>query len=188
MKQSHLKSGTVFFIILTIIVSLLSVSCENKTDLPKLDFLTLPSVTVKNFETVVNDSGKVQIIMSSPLMEEYDNKEVPYTEFREGIKVVFWDGKTVPTGSVTAKYAKYTKNDNTWELRDSVVVVDDNNVKLETEVLNWNQDKDLIYTDRFVKITDSDQIMQGFGFESDSHLRHRRIKKVSATMYLENAE
>ena len=96
--------------------------------------------------------------------------------------------KKDPCGSVTSKYAKYTKTDNLWELRDSVVVINENNDKLETEVLFWNQEKDLIYTDRFVKITNEDQIIQGFGFESDSHLKKRRIKKVSATIYFNDEE
>jgi LPS export ABC transporter protein LptC len=177
-----------FLLIFLIATSCLTISCENKTDLPKFEFLTLPSVTVKNFQTVFDDSGKVQLILTAPLMEKYDNKDAPYTEFREGIKAVFWDGKDVPSGSVTSKYAKYTDSDNTWELKDSVVVIDANKVKLETELLNWNQQKDQIYTDRFVKITDGDQVMQGFGFESDSHLQHRRIKQVSATMYIKDEE
>ena len=57
--------------------------------------------------------------------------------------------------------------------------------RLETEVLYWNQEKDLIYTDRFVKITGEDQITQGIGFESDSHLTRRKIFKVTAEITLD---
>jgi len=172
-----------------IFISGMMLSCENKIDLiPKSDLLTLPSLTVKDFETVFSDSGLVQIIMSSPLMEQYDNNDSPYSEFRSGIKVVFYDGKKEPVGSVTSKYAKFTDADKTWELRDSVVVINESNDKLETEVLNWDQVKDYIYTDRFVKITNEDQVIQGFGFESDSHLRNRKIKKVSAKIYFNDEE
>lgn len=165
------------------------ISCENKIDvIPKSDLLTLPSVTVRDFKTVFTDSGKLQLILTSPRMEQYNNTDFPYSEFREGMKAVFYDGKKEPVGSVTAKYAKYTKSTNSWELRDSVIVVNENNDKLETEVLNWDQNKDLIYTDRFVKITNTDEIIQGFGFESDSHLQNRRIKKVSATIYMKDEE
>jgi len=64
---------------------------------------------------------------------------------------------------VTAKYAKCTNN-NLWELRDSVVVINENNDKLETELLFWNQEKDRIYSDRFVKMTSEDVVSQGIGF------------------------
>ena len=75
-----------------------------------------------------------------------------------------------------------------WELKDSVVVLNESNDKLETEVLYWNQENNLIYTDRFVKITNEDQITQGFGFESDPQGIKRRIKKISAIIYLKDEE
>jgi LPS export ABC transporter protein LptC len=180
---------TPLLITVVLIITGIVISCENKINvIPKSDLLTLPSVTDIDIKTVFTDSGKLQLILTSPRIEQYNNTEFPYSEFREGMKVIFYDGKPDPSGSVTAKYAKYTKANNLWELKDSVVVVNENNDKLETEVLNWDQNKDLIYTDRFVKITSTDQIIQGFGFESDSHLQNRKIKKVSATIYLKDEE
>lgn len=171
------------------IILVVTLSCESRNDIiPKSDLLTLPSLSVKQFHTIFTDSGIVQLELTAPVMEQYDNKDFPYTEFRSGIKVDFYDKKEAHAGSVTSKYAKYTKTNNVWELRDSVVVVNDKNDKLETELLFWNQESDMIYTDRFVKITNTDQIIQGIGFESDTHLQHRRIKKVSATIYINNEE
>jgi LPS export ABC transporter protein LptC len=178
-----------FLITSTIIISMILFSCENKIDIiPKSDLLTLPSLTDKDFESVFTDSGKLQLIMSAHLLEKYDNKTDPYTEYKCGIKVDFYDGKIKSVATVTAKYAKYTDTNNTWELKDSVIVVNEEKDKLETEVLYWDQKKDLIYTDRFVKITNADEIVMGTGFESDSRLVKRRIKKVSATIYLKNEE
>jgi LPS export ABC transporter protein LptC len=184
-----MKSRAFLLIVALVVITLMLLSCENKIDLiPKSDLLVLPSVTVKDSQTIYSDSGKLQLIMSFPILEQYDNKEDPYTEFRSGINVVFYDGKKDPVASVTSKYAKYTKNKNMWELKDSVVVVNESKDKLETELLYWSQEKDLIYTDRFVKITNEQQIIQGFGFESDPRLNKRRIKKVNAIIYLKEEE
>jgi LPS export ABC transporter protein LptC len=170
-------------------LSLIILSCENKINLiPNSDLLTLPSLSAKDVETVYTDSGRLKLILSAPLIEEYSNKESPYDEFRSGIKVVFYDGKKDPAGSVTAKYAKYTKGSNLWELRDSVVVINEGNDKLETEELYWDETKNLIYSDRFVRITNEDQIVMGTGFESDPKLNKRKIKKVSATIFLKDEE
>jgi LPS export ABC transporter protein LptC len=190
MKQSLIiLHNNLLRIIILIFFSAIIVSCENKIDLiPKSDLLTLPSLTVKDFETIFTDSGKIQLIMYSPLMEEYKNNTEPYTEFTSGIKVLFLDGQKEPVASVTSKYARHTRSNNLWELKDSVVVVNESKDKLETELLFWDQDKDLIYTDRFVKITNIDQEIHGYGFESDSHLRKRKIKKVRATINIKNEE
>jgi lipopolysaccharide export system protein LptC len=188
MQISSIKIRLSFFFT-AMIISVLMLSCENKVDLiPKSDLHSFPSLTVKDFETIFSDSGLVQLIMTSPLMEQYDNIDSPYSEFTSGIKVVFYNGQKEPVGSVTSKYGKFTNNDNLWELKDSVVVINESKDMLETEILFWNQEKDLIYTDRFVKITNEDQTIQGFGFESDSHLTNRKIKKVSAIIYFNDEE
>jgi LPS export ABC transporter protein LptC len=166
-----------------IIIAGLVLSCENKIPvIPKSDFLSLPTLTARGFRTVLTDSGRIQLILTSLLMEQYDKTDPPYAEFQSGIKVDIYNGKDKPVATVTSKYAKCTSN-NLWELRDSVVVVNENNERLETEQLFWNQEKDKIYTDRFVKITNEDVISQGIGFESDTHLSRRRIFKVTADIY-----
>jgi LPS export ABC transporter protein LptC len=168
-------------------VSLFLLSCERKIDtIKKTEVLSLPSVTGKNIRTVFTDSGKVQLVMTTRLMESFNNADPPYSEFRYGIEVIFYDGHEVPVGTVFAKYAKYTDKKKLWELKDSVVVVNESGDKLETEQLFWDQEKDQIYTDRFIKITNEDQTVMGTGFESDHKLTRRKIKNVTATMYLKD--
>jgi LPS export ABC transporter protein LptC len=185
MKQSSYK-----YVLISIIALIagLALSCENKIPtIPKSDLLTYPTTTAKNFTTTLYDSGLIQLDLSAPLVEIYDNLDPPFTEFKTGIKVLLYDGKEIPQAKVTAKYAKCTNN-NLWELRDSVVVINEKDERLETEILYWDQEKDKIYTDRFVKITSEDQITNGIGFESDSHLIHRKIFKVTATISITDEE
>jgi len=172
-----------------IFIALSFISCEKKIGtVEKLDLLTLPSLTVKDFETVYTDSGKIQMVLSAPLMENYNKSDPVYSEFRSGIRVDFYDGHKESVASVTAKYAKYTENKNLWELQDSVVAINEAGEILETELLFWDQKKALIYTDRFVKITTEDQIIQGYGLESDPRLSKRRIKNLSATIYVKDEQ
>ncbi len=177
-----MKYFTLKYLLITIaaIIAVLLASCESRIPvIPKSDLLTLPSLTARDFTTTLSDSGLIQLQLSAPLLEKYDNADPPYSDFTSGIKVILYNGKETPQARVTAKYAKCTDN-NLWELRDSVVVLNDKDERLETELLFWNQEKDKIYTDRFVKITSEDQVTQGIGFESDTHLTRRRIFKVTA--------
>jgi LPS export ABC transporter protein LptC len=189
MKSCTPRSRPAPLVTLVIFLAAVASSCENKIDfIPKSDLLSLPSLTEKGFETVYADSGKIQLILKASLVEKYTNNQSPYYEFPSGINVIFYDGHPDPVGTVTAKYAKYTENDFLWELRDSVVVINQDNDKLETELLYWDQQKNLIYSDRFVKITNEDEIVMGTGFESDPKLNKRKIRKVSATIYLKDEE
>jgi LPS export ABC transporter protein LptC len=165
--------------------AMLTLSCEVKIEKTgSFDILTLPSLSGKDISTVFTDSGNIQLIMSSPVMERWDNMGNPYTEFRHGMIIEFYDGQADPVANVAARYAKYVDSEKLWELDDSVVVVNRSGDRLETEQLFWDQEKERIFTDRFVKITNEDQTIMGTGFESDPNLTKRRIKNVTATIYL----
>lgn len=178
------RPGFILSFFLLVAGSLLISSCEtNVESIKKSEFLNYPSSSGKNIVTIYRDSGNLKVILKTPLLEQYNNEDSPYSEFREGIHVDYYDGDTIPTGSATSKYAKYINKDKLWLLQDSVVVMNENNEKLETELLYWDMNKDLIYTDRFVKITTEKSITTGIGFESDSHLNRRRIKNVKAEIF-----
>ncbi len=163
----------------------ISYSCETKIAKAEgFEILSLPSLTGSDIYTVFTDSGKIQLIMAAPVMESWSNFESPYTEFRKGMKIYFHDGQKEPIAIASSKYAKFFDKENLWEMNDSVVIINESGDKLETEQLFWNRDKNLVYTDRFVKITNEDQTVMGTGFESDPQLTRRKIKNVTATIYL----
>jgi LPS export ABC transporter protein LptC len=172
-----LKSGVILFL------AIFFLSCDRKMDVIKnSDILSLPTLTVKDFETIYTDSAKLQSVLSSSLMERYTNIKPPYSEFRNGIKVLFYDGHKEPVASFTSKYARFLEDKRLWELKDSVVAVNEKNERLETELLYWDQDKELVYTDRAVRITSEDEIVVGIGLESNPRFTKWWIRDVSATI------
>ncbi|HRP01732.1 MAG TPA: LPS export ABC transporter periplasmic protein LptC [Candidatus Kapabacteria bacterium] len=60
-----------------------------------------------------------------------------------------------------------------------VVISDSNNVRLETEVLNWDNSKQKIFSKEFVKINTKNELITGYGFESNPDLSNYKIFKVS---------
>ena len=167
----------------------LLLSCEKKSGvLKELTIKELPSLSARNIETMYSDSGKVTLVVRSPLVSQYSGSDEPYTLFPEGLTVLFYDKKTEPQASISSKYARYTEKDKLWELRDSVVAVNTGGDVLETELLYWSEPKESVWSDRFVRITAKDQIIMGTGFESDPRLTKYKIKDVSATIYIENEQ
>jgi LPS export ABC transporter protein LptC len=162
-------------------------SCTRKIEkVRKSDIESLPSQIVKDFITTYTDSAKKQLEMSAPLLEHYSSHLPEYSEFKYGIKVVFYDGHPDPVGSLSSRYARYEDARKLWELKDSVVALNEKNERLETELLYWDQDKNIVYTDRFVKITSEDQIIMGTGLESDPRFTKWRIRNVSAQFYIKD--
>ena len=109
--RSKAKYSTRFFVIISIVLLTSTLSCtKNRLEIMEnTDIRRLPSITIKDFTTQYSDSGILDMKMSAPIMESYNEADPSYTEFREGIEVVFYDGKRAPSAKVNAKYAKLTK-------------------------------------------------------------------------------
>jgi LPS export ABC transporter protein LptC len=164
-------------------------SCEKKpVPVKDIPIKELPSMSGRNVETMYTDSGKVTLIVRTPLIQQFTSKDDPHTLFPEGLTVLFYDKKTTPQASITAHYARYTDKDKQWELRDSVVAVNTEGDILETELLYWSEPKERVWSDRFVRFTLRDKIIMGTGFESDSRLTNGTIKNVSGTIYFEDEQ
>lgn len=145
-----------------------------------------PTQIAENFGTSYTDSALLQMRMEAPLMEYYGKMEEPYSDFPEGIIVYFYNEQGEPNGHISAKFARYFEAKQLWEVRDSVVALNEKNELLETELLFWDEPGDLIYTDKFVRITQQDQIIRGYGLESDPRFLKWKINNVTATLYLDD--
>lgn len=130
-------------------------------------------------EMLYSDSAQILVRISGPVLLDYLDKLEPKTEFPEGVKVDFFkEGQTV-NSILTAKYGiRYPKN-NITVVRDSVVFKTVDGERLETEELLWDETKAKVYSNKFCRIYKKDEIIQGYGFESNESFTQSRIKKVT---------
>lgn len=145
-------------------------SCEN--DIEKVNQITrtndMASLIVNEIETIYSDSGCVKVILTAPKLLRFENKKNPYDEYPEGLDVKFFDTGFNTTGTLTCEYAKYLVNENIWDARKNVEAINLNTgEQLNTEQLFWDIEKELIYSDAFVRITTQDEVLYGNGFESN---------------------
>lgn len=163
--------------------------CEN--DIKEVEQLTkvenVPLKKGKNVELIYSEDAAVKIKVSAPKMEEYANEE-PYLEMSEGIKVVFYDSLKQVNTTLTANYAIHRIAKNIMEAKNDVVVVNEKGEQLNTEHLVWSQDSAKIYSDEFVKITTTDEILMGEGFEANEDFTKWKIHKIKGTINLKEQE
>jgi LPS export ABC transporter protein LptC len=68
-----------------------------------------------------------------------------------------------------------------------IVVSDSASTKLQTNELHWKQSTRKIHTDAYVKITSPNEIINGWGFESNENLSNYKIYKVTGIRQWENS-
>ncbi len=171
----------------------LFLACQN--DLNEVKQLTfesqLPALKVNEMHTVLTDSGRVRVVMNAPVMQRFEPQnedEQPYDEYPEGFMVEFYRNDTVES-QITAEYGIYYSEKELWEAKRNVIAQNYvKHEKLNTEHLLWDMRKERIYTDKFVRITTSDEVFIGTGFESDQNFTSWSIKKPKGSFVINDEE
>lgn len=188
-KATYLS--TIFLKSILIVGVMMLFSCK-KNDIEVVNSFnksdTLPTQSVINLETVYTDSGKVKLVVVAPLVERFSADEKNKTYFPEGMEVNFYDSEGNINSWLSAKYAIYHEDNQLWEASDSVVAVNEEGEVLNTELLFWDEEKQIIYSPKFVKITTAKEVIFGNGFEADQSFNFWTITKVKGTIYHDNEQ
>jgi LPS export ABC transporter protein LptC len=147
----------------------------------------LPIETRKEVKMYYSQNGKVAALLTAPLMERFVNEE-DYTIMNKGIYVETYDSAMVVTSSIKADYGKNRPKAGLMEAKGNVKVVNEKGEVLNTEELFWDSKAGEIYTEKYVKITTKDEIIEGDGLVSNQDFSEYRIKKIRGIISLEDAE
>lgn len=171
------------------LLSIASIGCEN--DIEKVKLVTgkdrIPVEHATGLNIVYSDSSVMKVRVVAKLMNRYQGDD-PYTEMPEGVKVEFFDKDLKASTTMTAKRAIKREKSQQMEAFGNVEVVNAKGEKLNTEHLLWNEITKKISSDEFVKITTSDKIIYGKGFESNQDFTSYRIFKITGTINISRNE
>ncbi len=85
-----------------------------------------------------------------------------------------------PESQIVADYGIRFDKTKLMEAKNNVIVTSiKNSEQLETEHLVWDEKKKIIYSDVFVKITRSEEVLYGDGLTSDEEFSAYTIKNPS---------
>ncbi len=170
----------------------LFISCQNDIETIKAFNVgkEQPSVTYENVDFEYTDTAKMQAKLSTPIVHYFVNVEKPYYEFPLGIQVLFYNEKEEVKSMITSKYALFKKDEELFEVRDSVVSVNlEDGQKVETEQLFWSRKEKIIYSNVFTKISGEDGVHFGEkGFEATQDLSSYKLIGSSGNMRVKDEE
>ena len=147
----------------------------------------IPNETGKDVEIIYSDSAKLKIKIMGPVLEHY-SKDTAYIVFPKGVHVLFYDDSAKVKTELTSKYAIRYEGLGRMEAKNDVILVNEKREKLNTEHLTWDETKQLIFTDDFVRITTADEIIYGDGLESNQDFTRYKIKNIKGTLALDEEE
>ena len=146
---------------------------------------SLPSMKSLGVTTLISDSGITRYKIVTEEWTVFDKKNPPYWAFEKGVYLEKFDSLFRIDASIKADTAYYYEKKKLWELRRNVNIRNLNGDKFDTDLLFWDEKKEQIYSDKFIRIEQEDKIIEGYGFESNQELTEYQIKNTSGIFTVE---
>jgi len=167
-------------------IGIVVMGCEN--DLKEVErvsqFETLPLNTIYNSHIEYTDSGRVMMIIEAGQIDRYQGEE-PQDEFSKGIRVLSYNSAGELESEITAENATNYPEKKIMEARDSVVLMDNEGKRLDTELLTWDENTGKIYTDKFVQISTPTEILYGDGLKAKQDFSSYEITNIKGRIKVE---
>lgn len=140
----------------------------------------------RDIEVLFVDSSFTKAILTGTVAKIYEERRE--TIIDSGLTVTFMSKNDGGVASVlTAFKAKIDDvTQNMIAEGDVLVVSDSTNTTLRTSRLEWLNDKKKLYSTAYVEIESPNEIIKGYGFESDPNLTNYVIHNVSGIQQINN--
>lgn len=136
---------------------------------------SLPDMRTLGVTTLVSDSGMIRYKIITDEWLVYSHRNPPLWAFEKGVYLEKFDTLFHVDASIKADTAYYYEQKKLWELRSNVHIQSQRGDKFDTELMFWDQNKEKIYSDRFIRIEQVDKVLTGYGFESNQQMTEYQI-------------
>ena len=93
------------------------------------------------------DSAEVKAILTAPLNLDYTHLSFKYSEFPEGLKIIFYNNNN-EENTVVADYGILYNQTKIVDLQGNVVLLSNDGSRLETSQMYWDSEKEWLFTEQ----------------------------------------
>ena len=172
--------------IIRVLLLIVLISCTND---PKLvqDFVSGKEQAIeeiKGAELLHTENGKIKVRIVANKIERFQGEQ-PSLIFSEKMEVYFYNDSSELQSTLMANDASIDEDTKIMLAQNNVILTSNDDKKLETEELVWDEKQEKIYTDKKVKITTGKEVVYGEGFTSNSDFSQYSITKIHGTFDFE---
>jgi len=189
-----ISTGELFkqYLLTGVLPILLFTACEN--DIERINFLqsdeNYPDLIGEGIELIYSDSAYVKVKMTAPELKQFNKVEKPYTEFPQGMHVIFYDKSLQIESEIMADYAKYYTEEKLWHATGNIIAKNlKSGEELNTEELFWDEEEERIYSDSYTKIVNENGTFYGRkGFRSNQSMTDYTLIGSTGVVKIEEEE
>ena len=145
---------------------------------------TGPIVETTDVVTLFSDSARIKFKLRAPLEQKYEQGDMWY---RRGVLLTFYDRAGRVQNTLRGNIGHFDKAKNLYHVSGHVQV--ESAVKkqqIDSEELFFDQNKERIYTDQFVRIETATEVLTGTGLTANQDFSRYTILHPTGTFTLKD--
>ena len=185
-KYRRLQSTTIA--VLAIVVLIFQNSCSDSAKRSALsieDMSKMPIMSTYDVSTLISDSGRISYKLDAKEWFIFDKTDPQYWAFEKGLYLEKYDREMNVEATIKCDTAYDYNEKKLWELIGNVNIMNTKNERFFTDLLYWDQEQELIYSDAYIKIEQEKQTTEGYGFSSNQNLSAWEIKNTKGIYTIE---
>ena len=187
-KKRQIINGTTIAI-MAVVVLIFHSSCKGESGEKMLAIEHSDSIAVMStfdVNTIVSDSGRISYKIIADEWRIYDKRQPPHWAFEKGVYLEKYDREMNVEATVKCDTAYYYSEQKLWKLIGNVDIKNAKDEKFHTRLMYWDQEKEKIYSDAYIRIEQADhQITEGIGFSADQNLTVWQINNTKGIYTIE---
>lgn len=175
---------------MAIVVLIFLTSCQEKQfNAPAIECRdSLAVMSTYGVTTLISDSGRISYKIDAEEWLVFDKRQPPYWAFEKGVYLEKYDHDLNIEATIKCDTAYYYSDQKLWKLIGNVDIRNPKNERFFTDLMYWDQDKEKIYSDAYIKIEQEDQTTEGIGFSSNQSMTLWEIKNTKGIYAIKEEE
>lgn len=167
--------------VLAVVVLILLSSCKESTRATTPSFEYPDSIAIMStygVSTVISDSGHICYKIDAEEWFVYSKRNPPYWAFEKGLHLEKFDTLMNIEATIKCDTAYYFNEMRLWKLIGNINMTNPKHQRFYTDLLYWDQEEKIIYSDAYIRVEQEDQITEGVGFSSNQDLSVWQIRNT----------
>ena len=173
-----------------VVVLIFLTSCQEKQfNAPAIECRdSLAVMSTYGVSTLISDSGRISYKIDAEEWFVFDKRQPPYWAFEKGVYLEKYDHELNIEATKQCDTAYYYSEQKLWKLIGNVDIRNPKDERFFTDLMYWDQEKELIYSDAYIKIEQEDQVTEGVGFSSNQSMTVWEIKNTKGIYAIKEEE
>lgn len=184
-----MESRLILFYIVILLSLLFSCSKQKSHTAPAVLERDSASMMVSyGVNTLISDSGVIKYRIVTERWEVNTVRQPSRWIFEKGIFLEQFDKSFQVEGYIQADTAWYYDQQQLWELRGRVRILNDNGMDFSSEELFWDGIKHEFYSHKFSRLITPERTLEGTYFRSDERMMHYEVSNSVGSFQTEDME